>query len=142
MRISLSEGRLAGGSPKGTSPSRAEDGTILTSLSLGLSRGTMRTPLSSLVGGALRDLLEPTLGAGETGALEPCALLPSASMEKSRSLPSMTRRTSLSLDALGGGDLVEREPLPEGEGVLPLAGCLPRATSSPSSTSRLKLNTS
>ena len=68
----------------------------------------MRTPLSSCTGGAIRDLLEPTFGAGETGPFMAGALLLPASRETWPSLPSRTRRTSLSLDALGGGDL---EPL-------------------------------
>src|SRR6185312_16566646 len=107
--------------------------------------GTMRTPLSSLTGGALRDLLEPTFGAGEIGALEAGALLSSGASPKSRSPPSRTKRTSLSLDALGGGDFeapVLRDPEPERDGFSRLLGCLPRATSSLSSTSRLKLKTS
>ncbi len=109
----------------------------------------MRTPLSSLVGPPSRDLLEPIFGAGETGALDAGALL-SRSMAKSMSLPSMTRRTSLSLDCLGGGDfapLLElpgfEEPPGVREGCLPEgAGSLPSGTSALSPASRLKLNTS
>src|SRR5262249_50378533 len=103
----------------------------------------MRTPLSSL-GPTSRDLdllLEPTFGRGDTGALDAGPLL-SLSIEKSTSLPSRTRRTSLSLDAWGGvfEGVVVREPvraLFSG-----LAGSLPMGPSSLSLGSRLKLKTS
>src|SRR5262249_26575338 len=116
----------------------------------------MRTPLSSLGGPASRDLLEPTFGRGDTGPLESGALdaggldpggldpapLLSTSMTKSTSLPSMTRRTSLSLDALGGvfGPPDLRAPLPER--FSELGGSFPIGTSSLSSVLRLKLKTS
>src|SRR5579885_458891 len=140
MRISLSDAFLVTFLPGiGTLLSCGEVGSILTSLSLGWSSGTMRTPLSSLTGGAIRDLLEPSFGAGEMGPFEAGALLP-ASAAKPRSLPSNTRRTSLSLDALGGGDLLPlglREPDPERDGFSLVAGCLPSGTSSLSSAPRL-----
>src|SRR5579871_1985436 len=98
----------------------------------------MRTPLSSWIGGPFRVLLlEPTFGGGETGAFEPGPLLVPESTAKFTSPPSRTSRTSLSLDALGGGDLellVFR--IPE------RVGSLPSPTSSLSSAPRLKLKTS
>src|SRR5579884_3944670 len=114
MRMSLSDALLVTFRPDmGTALSCGEAGSILTSLSLGWSSGTIRTPLSSFTGGAMRDLLEPIFGAGEIGPLDEDPLLLPASAARCDSPPSMTKRTSLSLDALGGGDLlppVLREP--------------------------------
>src|SRR5207245_8520167 len=69
-----------------------------TSLSLSAAIGTRRTPLSSFGGACLR-----ALDVGEGVASVTRTSLAGATW-KVTSLPSATRRTSLSLPGLGGGD--------------------------------------
>src|SRR5262249_51717085 len=94
-RISLSDGLLAGVAWIGTEPESPSDGTILTSLSLLCSGGTTRTPLSVL------DLSPLDDGADSSIIFTSLSL----ATLKSRSLPSATSRTSLSLLLRGDGDL-------------------------------------
>src|SRR5262249_8009324 len=92
-RMSLSEGRLGGVAWIGTAPESLASGTIFTSLSLLDSGAPTRTPLS----GSTPDLDACAPSSTIFTSLSPAIL-------KSRSLPSATRRTSLSLPGRGAGD--------------------------------------
>src|SRR4051794_11831364 len=101
MRISLSEGFLPGPLAMDRLLSAGRSPASFTSLSFPLSPVSIYTSLSRRFGGASFDL-PPLLSFFEDAGGKRAG---SSVILKSRSLPSETRRTSLSLETIGGGAL-------------------------------------